>query len=501
MASRAESLKSEHRLDSLLSREAVFLLNNFVLVALCFVVFWGTFFPLIAEAVTGRQRNIGPPVYERFVVPLALILVLLAGIGPLIAWRRATAANLRRNLGRPALVGVAVVVAAARARRHRLVDRADDVRLRAASWSAAIGQELWRGVRARRAVARETVPVALVSLVRRNRRRYGGYFVHVGIVVLFVGVAASSSVQGRPRRRAAARARARASAATSSPTSSRSPSCTPPPTAASSGSRSAPAQRARGRQDATTAHLQGLLPVPGPDGRAGLALLRRRVDDRGRRCDAGLHKDVWAAVAPDIVKLRPRIEEGDRLFTKAARRPHARAVRRVPRARAARPDRALRGRPAARALPLRGQPARHLDLARRPDRLFGGLRRRLAGAARADRRASARYAARVGRDVREHVPAYVELVLILLVVAAAPCGHHGAAAARRARATSSSRPSAPSSRRPGGQVPRDPRRRTRLPHRQALRAPTGGRWTAPCAPRRSSCSSAWTGSERAEPLP
>ena len=73
------SLRSEHRLDSLLSREAVFLLNNLLLVALCFVIFWGTFFPLIAEAATGRQRNIGPPVYEAFVVPLALLLVLAAG--------------------------------------------------------------------------------------------------------------------------------------------------------------------------------------------------------------------------------------------------------------------------------------------------------------------------------------------------------------------------------------------------------------------------------------
>ena len=109
VARRAESLRSEHRLDSLFSREAVFLLNNLVLVALCFVVFWGTFFPLIAEAFTGRQRNIGPPVYEQFVVPLALILVLLSGIGPVIAWRRANAASLRRNLGRPALAGVLVV--------------------------------------------------------------------------------------------------------------------------------------------------------------------------------------------------------------------------------------------------------------------------------------------------------------------------------------------------------------------------------------------------------
>ena len=110
MASRADSLRSEHRLDSLLSREAVFLLNNLLLVALCFVIFWGTFFPLIAEAATGRQRNIGPPVYEAFVVPLALLLVLAAGVGPLIAWRRATAANLRRNLARPAACGLAVLV-------------------------------------------------------------------------------------------------------------------------------------------------------------------------------------------------------------------------------------------------------------------------------------------------------------------------------------------------------------------------------------------------------
>src|SRR3954447_24899621 len=94
-------LRSEHRLDSLLSREAIFLLNNLVLVALCFVVFWGTFFPLISEAITGSQASVGPPWFDRYMVPLALILVLLSGIGPVIAWRRATASNLRRNLGRP----------------------------------------------------------------------------------------------------------------------------------------------------------------------------------------------------------------------------------------------------------------------------------------------------------------------------------------------------------------------------------------------------------------
>ena len=105
VVSRAESLRSDHRLDSLLSREAAFLLNNLVLVALCFVVFWGTFFPLISEAVTGEEASVGPPWFDRYITPLALILVLLSGIGPLIAWRRATAANLRRNFALPVGVG------------------------------------------------------------------------------------------------------------------------------------------------------------------------------------------------------------------------------------------------------------------------------------------------------------------------------------------------------------------------------------------------------------
>src|ERR671915_2236979 len=105
VASRASDLRSEHRLDSLLSREAVFLLNNLVLVGLCFVIFWGTFFPLISEAITGQEASVGPPWFDQYTVPLALLLVLLSGIGPVIAWRRATASNLRRNLLRPVVAG------------------------------------------------------------------------------------------------------------------------------------------------------------------------------------------------------------------------------------------------------------------------------------------------------------------------------------------------------------------------------------------------------------
>ena len=194
VASRASDLRSEHRLDSLLSRESVFLLNNLVLVALCFVIFWGTFFPLISEAVTGDEASVGPPWFDQYTVPLALMLVLLSGIGPVIAWRRATAANLRRNLLKPALAGVVVLAGLA-----ALGVGSEPAALLmfglAAFVLTAVGQELWRGVRARRAMSGDRVPAALVALVRRNRRRYGGYLVHAGIAVLFVGVAASSSFQ------------------------------------------------------------------------------------------------------------------------------------------------------------------------------------------------------------------------------------------------------------------------------------------------------------------
>src|SRR5436305_9420709 len=103
-------LRSQHRLDSLLSRESIFLANNVVLVGLCFVIFWGTYFPLISDALTGHEASVGPPWFDRYTVPLALILVLLSGIGPVIAWRRATLANLRRNFVAPTVAAAAVAL-------------------------------------------------------------------------------------------------------------------------------------------------------------------------------------------------------------------------------------------------------------------------------------------------------------------------------------------------------------------------------------------------------
>jgi cytochrome c-type biogenesis protein CcmF len=185
-------LRSEVRLDSLISREAIFLFQNMVLVALALVVAWITFFPLISQAITGTQVSVGPPAFEPFVVPLTLIVVLLAGIGPILAWRRVTLAGLRRNFAFPVAVGLAALLAliATLGTAHLFAV----VLFACASFVVAVVvQEFWRGVRARHAMAGESPPVALVALVRRNRRRYGGYIVHAGLAVLLVGVAASSS--------------------------------------------------------------------------------------------------------------------------------------------------------------------------------------------------------------------------------------------------------------------------------------------------------------------
>jgi cytochrome c-type biogenesis protein CcmF len=190
---RLPDLRSRARLDSLLSREAFFLLNNLVLVGLCLVILWGTFFPLISEALTGKEASVGPPWFNRLTTPLALVLVLLAGIGPVLTWRRVTAQSLLRVLRAPVLA-TAVAVAGLLA----FTDAGQSVpSLVMFSFVAfvlsVVAQEFWRGASARRVMTGESWPRALARLTGRNRRRYGGYLTHAGIAVLFLGVAASSA--------------------------------------------------------------------------------------------------------------------------------------------------------------------------------------------------------------------------------------------------------------------------------------------------------------------
>jgi cytochrome c-type biogenesis protein CcmF len=195
---RRRLLASEARLDSLLSREAVFLFQNLVLVAMVFVIFWITFFPLISEALTGNKINVGPPAFRPFIVPLALVLVALSGIGPIIAWRKASASNLRRNFLIPVLSGLICLVLL-------LLEGVSSPPFAVAMFAlgafvlATVVQELVRGAAARRAMTREAPPLALLRVIRRNRRRYGGYIVHAGVALLLIGVAASSSFEHSSR--------------------------------------------------------------------------------------------------------------------------------------------------------------------------------------------------------------------------------------------------------------------------------------------------------------
>jgi cytochrome c-type biogenesis protein CcmF len=323
VVSRAAELRSEHRLDSLFSREAVFLLNNFVLVGLCFVIFWGTFFPLISEAVSGTKASVGPPWFNRYIVPLALVLVLLSGVGPVIAWRRATVANLRRNLRVPVGLGLAVALALVAAGGVAARPAALLMFALGAFVLGAVGQEFWRGVRARRAMSSDSVSRALVSLVRRNRRRYGGYLVHVGVAVLFAGVAASSAfqhvrdVQLRPGQTARLGGYELTYAR---------------PTA---DLRAAPNGRLEkidlgavlrvsrgGRSQGTLRTERSFFPASDP----GLGPVSRffegeATSEVGLR--AGWRRDLWSAVAPSVSDLGRQVAEGDRVFTAARALPPA----------------------------------------------------------------------------------------------------------------------------------------------------------------------------------
>jgi cytochrome c-type biogenesis protein CcmF len=195
IVSRLDDLRSEKRIDSLASREAVFLVNNLLLVALCVTVFWGTFFPLISELFTGTKSSLAAPWFDRYTTPLAILLVLFTGIGPLLAWRRVSWATAKRVFLVPALAAAAVAVGLVLFSDGLHKPWAFSLFVFAAFALVGLGQEFWRGAAARRSLVGGSMAAALVGVVSRNRRRYGGYIVHVGIAVLLIGIAASSSFQ------------------------------------------------------------------------------------------------------------------------------------------------------------------------------------------------------------------------------------------------------------------------------------------------------------------
>ncbi len=180
-------LEPDTELDAVVSREAAFLFNNLVLVGIAFSVLWGTLFPILSEAVRGAKITVGPPFFNRVNVPLGLLLLALTGIGPLVAWRRASPRNLRRQFMGPVAGGLLALVALAAA---GIRDPYPLMALAIAGFTATtIVQEFSRGVRARMRMHEEAPPLALVRLVGRNRRRYGGYLVHTGILIYFIAFA------------------------------------------------------------------------------------------------------------------------------------------------------------------------------------------------------------------------------------------------------------------------------------------------------------------------
>jgi cytochrome c-type biogenesis protein CcmF len=187
---RLDMLKPRHKLDSLLSRESAFLFNNLLLVGIAFSTLWGTIFPVLSEWVRGVKITVGPPFFNRVNAPLGVALLLLMGIGPLIAWRRATLRHLTETFLAPVLFGI-VAGAAAFAFGMRSLSAVLVV-----SFSTfvlhTVASEFHSGARARMAMVGETYRQALAGLLRKNQRRYGGYVVHVGVVCMFLGVTMSS---------------------------------------------------------------------------------------------------------------------------------------------------------------------------------------------------------------------------------------------------------------------------------------------------------------------
>src|SRR5215218_2405687 len=188
-------LEADVRLESMVSREAAFLFNNLLLVGIAFSVLWGTLFPILSELVKGTKITVGPPFFNRVNVPLGLLLLGLTGVGPLIAWRKASTANLRRQFIGPVAAGgttLVLLLAAGMRDFYALVALA-----LAGFVAGTIGQEFYRGIRARRRMHGESAALAFGRLIGRNRRRYGGYIVHAGILIYFVAFAGMAFKQER----------------------------------------------------------------------------------------------------------------------------------------------------------------------------------------------------------------------------------------------------------------------------------------------------------------
>jgi len=193
LLSRWNDLRGENQLTSLLSRESLFLVNNLLFVSILVACFWGVIFPLISELFTGQKVTVGPPFYERTTGPMFAGLLLLMGIAPLSAWGRTAGRSLGRLIAWPLAASLLVPLGLAFSGTHNPAALLG-------FWLAAVVtlvtlSEFWRGALARRRINKEPLPVALWNLAGRNRRRYGGYIIHLGVVLMAIGIIGSEFYQ------------------------------------------------------------------------------------------------------------------------------------------------------------------------------------------------------------------------------------------------------------------------------------------------------------------
>src|SRR5450631_170246 len=199
-----EHLRSEHKLESLISRESSFLFNNLLFVLLCFTVLWGTWFPKISELVQGNKVTVGAPFYNRVAIPVALLLLILTAVGPLLAWRKTSFESLKRNFLWPTVgaVAVALFVIFTPQRWGSIFGMRPwhDISyfyslmtiLLSALVASTIASEYYRGGKVIAGHTGQGMFASMIQLTHRNTRRYGGYIVHFGVVVVIIGFAGSA---------------------------------------------------------------------------------------------------------------------------------------------------------------------------------------------------------------------------------------------------------------------------------------------------------------------
>jgi len=177
-------LKSPRKIESVSSRESGFLFNNLIFVVMCFAVFWGTLFPVITEAVNGTKISVGPPFFNQINIPIGLALLALTGIGPMLAWRGTSNNKLIQNFALPIILGLvtAFILIYFKLSAYTIISFSLCVFV-----VVAISSEFIKGVRVRKNKFNEIIFVSLFKMIEKNRSRYGGYIVHIGIVLMFVG--------------------------------------------------------------------------------------------------------------------------------------------------------------------------------------------------------------------------------------------------------------------------------------------------------------------------